>query len=142
MWIGIAWVGMVMAAVTLAALDMRLPGGLIGGSGTIVEARTMAVTTLVFAQLFNAFNARSDRVSAFSHLFTNSLLWASIALSIVFQIAVVHVSFLNKAFDTMPLTARDWMICIALASIVLWADEAKKLVQRLAQRLRATASVT
>jgi P-type Ca2+ transporter type 2C len=131
MWIGIAWVGMVMAAVTLAALDLRLPGGLLGGSGTIVEARTMAVTTLVFAQLFNAFNARSDRVSAFRHLFTNRLLWAAIGLSIVFQIAVVHVSFLNRAFDTMPLTGRDWMICVALASVVLWADEAKKLVQRL-----------
>jgi P-type Ca2+ transporter type 2C len=131
MWIGIAWVGMVMAAVTLAALDLGLPGGMFGGSGTIVEARTMAVTTLVFAQLFNAFNARSDRVSAFSHLFTNPLLWAAVALSIALQIAVVHVSFLNKAFDTMPLTGRDWMICVALASIVLWADEAKKLVVRL-----------
>lgn len=50
------------------------------------------------------------------------------------QIAVVHVSFLNQAFDTMPLTGRDWLICIALASIVLWADEAKKLAQRLAQK--------
>jgi P-type Ca2+ transporter type 2C len=133
MWIGIAWVGIVMAAVTLAALDLRLPGGLLGGSGTIVEARTMAVTTLVFAQLFNAFNARSDQVSAFRHLFTNRLLWAAITLSIVLQIAVVHVPFLNKAFDTTPLTGRDWLICTALASGVLWADEAKKLVHRLVQ---------
>jgi P-type Ca2+ transporter type 2C len=130
MWIGIGWVGIVMAAVTLAALDLRLPGGFIGGSGTIIEARTMAVTTLVFAQLFNAFNARSDRVSAFHHLFSNPLLWAAIALSTILQVAVVHVPFLNRAFDTMPLTGRDWMICIGLASIVLWADEAKKLVQR------------
>ncbi len=140
MWIGIAWVGMVMAAVTLAALDLRLPGGLLGGSGTIVEARTMAVTTLVFAQLFNAFNARSDRVSAFHHLFTNRLLWAAITLSIVFQIAVVHVSFLNSAFDTTPLAARDWMICIGLASIVLWADEAKKLVERTVENARSKVS--
>jgi P-type Ca2+ transporter type 2C len=130
MWIGIGWVGIVMAAVTLAALDMRLPGGFIGGSGTIIEARTMAVTTLVFAQLFNAFNARSDRVSAFHHLFSNPLLWGAIALSTVLQVAVVHVSLLNRAFDTMPLTGRDWMICVGLASIVLWADEAKKFAQR------------
>jgi P-type Ca2+ transporter type 2C len=142
MWIGIAWIGMVMAAVTLAALDLGLPGGLLGGSGTIVEARTMAITTLVFAQLFNAFNARSDQVSAFRHLFTNPLLWAAIALSIVLQIAVVHVPFLNRAFDTMPLTGRDWLICIALASCVLWADEAKKLLQRLVQRLRTGDPVT
>lgn len=130
MWFGIAWVGTVMAAVTLAALDLGLPGGLLGGSGTIVEARTMAMTTLVFAQLFNAFNARSDHASAFRHLFTNPLLWAAIAVSIALQVAVVHAPVLNDAFETMPLTGRDWMICVGLASIVLWADEAKKLLFR------------
>ena len=53
MWVGIVWVGLVMAVVTLAALDLRLAGGLLGGSGGIVEARTMAFTTVVLAQLFN-----------------------------------------------------------------------------------------
>ena len=70
-----------MAVVTLAALDLGLAGGVLGGSGDIVEARTMAFTTLVLAQLFNTFNARSDRVSAFHHLFTNRWLWGAIALS-------------------------------------------------------------
>jgi Ca2+-transporting ATPase len=130
MWVGIAWVGLVTAVVTLIALDLRLPGGLVGGSGDIVEARTMAFTTLVLAQLFNALNARSDRVSAFHRLFTNRLLWAALALSVVLQVAVVHVPFLNDAFDTTPLGAVDWLICIGLASVVLFADEAKKLLQR------------
>ena len=63
MWFGIVWVGAVMAVVTLAALDLHLDGGVLGGSGDIVEARTMAFTTLVLAQLFNCFNARSDRAA-------------------------------------------------------------------------------
>jgi Ca2+-transporting ATPase len=130
MWIGIVWVGSVMAAVTLAALDLRLEGGLLGGSGDVVEARTMAFTTLVFAQLFNAFNARSDHVSAFHHLFTNRYLWGAIALSALLQVAVVHVPLLNDAFDTTPLSAQDWVICVGLASVVLFADEAKKLLGR------------
>jgi P-type Ca2+ transporter type 2C len=134
MWIGIAWVGLVMAVVTLAALDLRLPGGLLSGTGTITEARTMAFTTLVFAQLFNTFNARSDRVSAFHHLFGNPWLWSAIALSIVLQIAVVQIGFMNKAFDTTPLGGRDWLLCIGLASIVLWADELKKIAKRLLHR--------
>jgi Ca2+-transporting ATPase len=134
MWIGIAWVGFVMATVTLVALDLRLEGGLLGGSGDIVEARTMAFTTLVLAQLFNAFNARSDRVSAFHHLFTNRYLWAAIALSVVLQVAVVHVGVLNDAFDTTPLSSSDWTICVALASVVLLADEAKKLLGRALHR--------
>ena len=58
----------------------------------------MAFTTLVLAQLFNCFNARSDRTSAFHHLFTNRLLWGAIALSAALQVAVVQLPFLNDAF--------------------------------------------
>jgi P-type Ca2+ transporter type 2C len=134
MWRGIVWVGLVMAVVTLVALDLRLPGGLIGGSGDIDEARTMAFTTLVLAQLFNCFNARSDRRSAFTHLFTNRWLWGAIALSALLQIAVVQLPFLNEAFGTTPLGLDDWLICAGLASIVLWADEAKKLIERRLRR--------
>jgi len=130
MWFGIFFVGFVMAAVTLIALDLRLEGGMLGGSGEIDEARTMAFTTLVFAQLFNCFNARSDRTSAFDHLFTNPFLWGAIALSAVLQVAVVQLTFLNDAFSTTPLSMEDWLICIALASAVLWADEIKKVVER------------
>lgn len=130
MWLGILWVGLVMASVTLVALDLHLAGGLLGGSGTIVEARTMAFTTLVFTQLFNVFNARSDRVTAFHRLFTNRLLWGAVTLSVALQVMVVQLPFLNSAFGTTPMTAADWLLCICLASVVLWADEAKKLIGR------------
>ncbi|MDO8678731.1 MAG: cation-translocating P-type ATPase [Acidobacteriota bacterium] len=130
MWLGIFWIGFVMAAVTLVAIDLHLSGGVLGGSGDIVEARTMAFTTLVLAQLFNCFNARSDRTSAFHHLLTNPLLWGAIALSLVVQVAVVQVPFLNDAFGTTSLGIGDWLVCVALASIVLWAEEGKKLFQR------------
>ncbi len=134
MWIGIAWVGVVMALVTLAALDLRLDGGFLGGTGDIDQARTMAFTTLVFAQLFNCFNARSDRTSAFHDLFTNRWLWGSIAVSTLLQVAVVELPFLNDAFGTTPLSGADWLLCVGLASVVLWAGEAKKLVGRRLER--------
>ena len=130
MWLGIMFIGSVMAVVTLTAFDLRLPGGLVGGSGDIVEARTMAFTTLVVAQLFNAFNARSDRTSAFHRLFTNRLLWGAVALSFGLQVAVVQLSVFNDAFHTTPLSIDDWLICAGLASVVVWADECRKLVGR------------
>jgi potassium/sodium efflux P-type ATPase len=130
MWRGIVWIGAVMAFVTLLALDLRLPGGIVGGTGNVTEARTMAFTTLVFAQLFNTFNARSDRTSAFHRLFTNRFLWGAIALSALLQIAVVELPFLNNAFGTVPLGPDEWLICIGLSSIVLWADELKKLAAK------------
>jgi magnesium-transporting ATPase (P-type) len=127
---GILFVGLVMAVVTLVALDLRLAGGWLGGTGSIDEARTMAFTTLVLAQLFNCFNARSDRESAFSGLFTNRWLWGAIALSLLLQVAVVELAFMNDAFSTTPLDLGDWGICVALASVVLWADELRKLAAR------------
>jgi magnesium-transporting ATPase (P-type) len=130
MQLGIGFVGLVMAVVTLVAFDLHLPGGLIGGSGNITEARTVAFTTLVLAQLYNCFNARSDRVSAFHQMFANPLLWAAIAGSVALQVAVVHVPLLNDAFDTSPLSLGQWATCAALASTVLWADELRKLVRR------------
>jgi magnesium-transporting ATPase (P-type) len=138
MWTGILFVGLVTAAVTLIALDLGLDGGLLGGSGGIDQARTMAFTTLVLAQLFNCFNARSDRASAFHQLFANRLLWGAVALSAALQLAVVQLPFLNEAFGTTPLSIGEWLICLGLASVVLWADELKKLVgRRLSPGLRA-----
>ncbi len=127
MWVGIVWIGLVTAAVSLAAFDLGHDGGLLGGSGPLERGRTMAFTTLVLAQLFNTINARSDRVTAFHRLFTNPLLWAALALSTLLQVAVVHLGFMNRAFETVPLGPGHWAICLGLASIVLWAAEARKL---------------
>jgi magnesium-transporting ATPase (P-type) len=80
--------------------------------------------------LFNCFNARSDETSAFHALFTNPLLWGAIALSIALQVMVIQAPFLNEAFGTTPLPASDWLASLGLASLVLWLDEAKKLVER------------
>ena len=72
MWIGIAVTGLVISVVTLLTMDIFLPGGLIpGGTDTLEVARTAGFTTLVFAALITAFNARSASSSAFRGLFSN-----------------------------------------------------------------------
>jgi magnesium-transporting ATPase (P-type) len=136
MQLGVVFVGLVMALVTLATIDLELPDGLFEGSAGLVEARTAAFTVLVLAQLFNTFNSRSERVSAFRGLFTNRWLWAAIALSLLLQVLVVHVPLLNRAFGTTPLSVGDWVRCFAMASLVLWADELKKLLMRWLPRRR------
>ena len=134
----IAFVGLVMAVGTLAILDASLPGGFIPGDGDLRYGQTMAFTTLMLFQIFNVFNARSDRESAFAHLFTNAWLWAAVTLSVVLQIAVVHVPVLQQAFGTVSLTGADWTACAAVASSVLWLRELSKLVGRMP---RPTASL-
>ena len=130
MWAGVIQIGLVMAVVTLLAIDRHLPGGLIEGTHDLAAARTAGFTVLVFAQLFNCFNARSDTTSAFVHLFVNPWLWGAIALSVLLQVAVVHLGFLNLAFGTVPLEFSQWLLCAAMASVVLWYSELRKLVSR------------
>ena len=130
MQVGLLFVGIVMALATLLAIDLKLPGGLIEGGASLDEARTTGFTVLVLAQLFNSLNARSERESAFRGLFRNARLFGALALSVALQIGVVHIGFLARAFGTTPLSASDWLVCLALASSVLWVDEIKKLVVR------------
>ena len=142
MWGNIAFIGIVMAAVTLIGMDLYLPGGLFTDTPALaaaaghsheqqmVMARTMGFTILVFAQLFNALASRSAVKSAFSGMFTNRWLWGAIALSIVLQLAVIYIPVLNTAFGTTPLHWHQWFEAIALAACVLAASELYKLAVR------------
>jgi Ca2+-transporting ATPase len=131
MWRGIFFVGIIMAAGTLFVLDAATPGGFVAGAGDLQYGQTMAFTTLMLFQIFNVVNARSDERSAFVHLFTNQWLWAAIGASLALQVLVVYVPFLQRAFGTVGLTARDWVMCVAVASTVLWLREASKLLARM-----------
>jgi P-type Ca2+ transporter type 2C len=130
MWVGIVFVGVIMAAATLLVLDAALPGGLIEGSGSIRYAQTMAFTTLVMFQLFNVFNARSDERSAFDGLFANRWLWGAVVFSLLLHVAVVYVPFLQEAFSTVALGAGDWLLCAVVASSVVWLRELSKILTR------------
>ena len=79
-----------MMVGTLAVLDAYYPGGLFtlfaqGDGPNLVDethARTMAFTTLMLFQLFNVYNCRSRRRSAFNGFFENRWLIAAVALSL------------------------------------------------------------
>ncbi|HEX7087533.1 MAG TPA: cation-translocating P-type ATPase C-terminal domain-containing protein, partial [Vicinamibacterales bacterium] len=111
-------------------LDAAMPGGFVEGTGSLRYGQTMAFTTLMLYQLFNVFNARSDRDSALPRLFTNPWLLGAVALSLVLHVAVVYTPFLQHAFSTTALSAGDWGRCVVVASSVLWLRELSKLAGR------------
>ena len=91
---------------------------------------------LVLTSLFTCFTSRSETTSAFHRPFVNPWLWGAIALSALLQVAVVNLGFLNLAFGTAPLTLDQWLVCVAMASVVLWSSELRKLVGRFRLRRR------
>ena len=128
MWNNIIVIGAAVAAATLVTIHLYVPGGPMPSS--LDTARTAGFTVLVIAQLFNTVNARSETRTAFSGFFANGWLWAAIALSALLQVAVVQLPVLNTAFTTTPLSVSQWLVCIAMASTVLWVSEIRKLIFR------------
>ena len=72
---------------------------------SLSKLQTMVFTLVVFSEMFNAFNWRSDRYSVFSlGLFTNKALIYAVLTTVVLQLMVIYVPFLQLAFSTVPLS--------------------------------------
>ncbi len=123
---GLALLGAVMAAGTLLVFAGARDGDL-----DAEVAGTMAFTTFVAFQLFNALNARSERASVFRrHTLTNGRLWGALGAVAALQVAVVHLPVLGTIFDTVPLRASEWAVCGSVAVTILVVDEVRKLATR------------
>jgi len=97
------------------------------GEEALVKARTMAFTTLVMFEMFNAFNCRSEKHSIFKvGPLSNRFLVAAVITSILMQLAVIYVPFFNGLFKTVPLGLFDWVLILAISSTVLLAVEIGK----------------
>ena len=97
----------------------------------IGRARTAAFIVLSVAQLFHAFNCRSQSESLFKlGIFTNKKLILANLISFGLQMVVVYLGFLQKIFKTESLSFFDWVLVIAISSFPLWAMELYKLFNR------------
>ena len=117
--------GAIMAVGTLGLLAWA--GGVYGAE----IAATMAFTTFVLLQFFNALNARAERETVFTrHLFSNRWLWISFGVVVALQVAIVQLPLLAGVFGTVPLEVSQWLLCIAVAASVLVVEELVKLAGR------------
>ena len=126
----ITWQGFLLAGAALLAfaVGMRWYGA--EGSG-LRHATTLAFMTLAVAQVFHAFNARSQVRSAFTAgLFTNAWLWAAVAASLLLQVAAVYAPLLQAVLQTTPLTAADGGVVLACALAPVGVVELVKLGRR------------
>lgn len=86
---------------------------------SLAYAQTATFTYMAIAQLFHILNVR--RLSGFGldkTFFQNKLLLAAMAFSVVLQLLVVYVPFLNNVFGTEPLTLATWGIILAIVLVV------------------------
>ncbi len=127
MWLDIAWIGMLMAAVSLAM------GFWFWAEGSTQDAhwRTIIFTILTLSQMGNALATRSAHESLFQlGIFSNAALIGSVALTACLQLLVIYWPPLQSIFKTSPLAAGELVLCVVLSTIVFWAVETQKMLAR------------
>ncbi|MGI5920281.1 MAG: calcium-translocating P-type ATPase, SERCA-type [Syntrophomonadaceae bacterium] len=110
--------GLYISIITIATFTIGLVYGRLQGTEGLALARTMAFTTLVFAQLFYVFDCRSERYSPFElGFFKNTFLIGAVSCSIVMQLMVIYVPVLQNIFKTVPLQGWEWIIILTASGI-------------------------
>ncbi len=120
----IVWLGVLIGLIALGI-------GVWAFSTGQAAWQTMVLSSVIFAQIFQALAIRSNRDSLFTiGLLSNKPLLMSAAAVFVLQLVVIYLPLTHDLFSTMPLTAGQLAITIAASSLVLWVVELEKLWRR------------
>jgi Ca2+-transporting ATPase len=123
---GILLTGCLTAGVALAAFVYESAYG-----HGLEDARDAAFSTLVFAELFRAFGARSEtRLATEVGWLSNPRLLTVVGVSLALQVAIHHSDALRTVFGIRAATAGDYVAWILLASIPAAVLEARKAWRR------------
>ncbi|KGM09228.1 cation-transporting P-type ATPase [Cellulomonas bogoriensis] len=95
-------------------------------------ARTVAVSTLVVAQIFYLFNSRFLTAASYhpSRLLGNRIAWIAVGALVVLQLVFVYAPFMNTLFGTAPLQLHHWGITLLVGLGVFVLVEIEKAVVR------------
>jgi Ca2+-transporting ATPase len=120
----IIWVGILMATVGLTTQAWAIHIG-------DAHWQTMVFTVLCFSQMGHALVSRSEHEYIFRlGVFSNRPLIGAIVLTFVLQLALIYFPFLNKIFNTAPLTWKELGICILISTITFHAVELEKFIKK------------
>ncbi|KAL8632519.1 hypothetical protein Q9189_001790 [Teloschistes chrysophthalmus] len=90
---------------------------------------TMTFTCFVFFDMFNALTCRSEGKSVLKgeiKLAGNRMFNLAVGGSLLGQMAVIYLPFLQRIFQTEGLGGRDLLLLVGIASSVFWVDEGRK----------------
>ncbi|HEY4692403.1 MAG TPA: cation-translocating P-type ATPase [Bellilinea sp.] len=123
--IDIVLIGLMLAAVSLAA------GIYARATGHVETWQTMIFTTLTIAQMGNVMAVRSDTDSTFKiGFFSNRVLVGAVLLTVLLQLAVIYIPFLQGIFNTTALSLTDLLVSVGLSIVLFFGVEIIKWTRR------------
>ena len=91
-------------------------------SGNVLAARTLNLAMLAISQFIHIFDCRLEKEAGRVSLFSNPLLIAAVALSMLMVIGSIQLPVLQPVFGTVALSACDWLLATAVAGITAVLD--------------------
>jgi Ca2+-transporting ATPase len=124
--IGMAGLGLVIAVCTLGVMEWAQQTG-----SDETMARTMGLVTFCLAGIFLALGCNDNVGSVFSTAtIDNGKLIQMCLFALLATIFVTELGLFQRIFDTVSLSVNQWMICLVVASAILWVMEIEKLIRR------------
>jgi Ca2+-transporting ATPase len=118
--------GLVMGIGTLTMFWWELSSG-----ASLMQAQTVALTTMVIFQMLQVGNARSERLSVFAKSpFSNPFLFISTGVALVVHIAALYFPPTQFILRVEPIPFETWVRIVAIATTVIVAMEVHKWVRR------------
>jgi magnesium-transporting ATPase (P-type) len=104
--------------------------------GSVAHARTVAVNTLVMFEIFYLFNARFIVECAITKeaLISNRFALPAVCLLLLFQLCFTYLPPMQQLFGTASISAKTWLLIMAVGSSVLILVEMEKLIVRWLRR--------
>ena len=99
---------------------------------SIERARTIAVNTLIYFEIFYLFNSRYITAPVLNRegLFGNKYVLIAVSLLVVFQLGFTYLTPMQTLFGTTDIALMDWVRIVLVASSVLFLVELEKLLYR------------
>lgn len=115
----ILWQGFIL---TSGALTVYFLGPKLFDTHSIIHDReifqTCVFTTLVLTQLLHAYNFRFSNTGIFKKgLFANKFLNLSFLFSMLLQLGIIYIPFMQKVFKTQGLNLAQWVVVISCSLI-------------------------
>ena len=119
----IIWQGFMVGILTLVSY-------VIGQQTDHSTGMTMAFSTLAVAELFHAYNLKSDKSIFNKDIFDNKWLNGAFIIGLGLQVLLIYVPFLAEIFSLTNLSLTNELIAIGLAISVIPIVEISKVLKR------------
>lgn len=119
----IAWVGILMAGITLGIQAWAIHTG-------DTHWQTMVFTVLSLSQLGHVLAIKSEKTFLYRQgIFSNMPLMTTLIITFALQMGIIYLPFANEIFHTQPLELWELALCIGLSAIVFHAVELEKWIK-------------